>query len=51
MSGTITFDLEDMLGPVAKSMGITKEEARKGIEKEWADSRRATSSRNICGNM
>ena len=51
MSGTITFDLEDVLGPVAKSKGITKEEARKGIEKEWADSQRAKSSRNICGNM
>ena len=51
MSGSFTFDLEDVLGPVAKSMGITKEEARKGIEKEWADSQRAKSSRNICGNM
>ena len=50
MSGSFSFDLEDMLGPVAKSMGITKEEARKGIEKEWADSQRAKSSRNFCGN-
>lgn len=50
MSGSFSFDLEDMLGPVAKSMGITKEQARKGIEKEWADSQRAKSSRNFCGN-
>jgi hypothetical protein len=50
MSGSFTFDLEDVLGPVAKSMGITREEARKGIEKEWADSQRAKSSRNFCGN-
>jgi hypothetical protein len=50
MSGSFSFDLEDVLGPVAKSMGITKEEARKGIEKEWADSQRAQSSRNFCGN-
>jgi len=51
MSGTITFDLEDVLGPVAKSMGLTKEEARKGIQKEWADSQRVKSSKNFCGNM
>jgi hypothetical protein len=51
MSGTITFDLEDMLGPVAKSMGLTREEARKGIEKEWAESQRVKSSKNFCGNM
>jgi hypothetical protein len=50
MSGSFSFELEDVLGPVAKSMGITKEEARKGIEKEWADSQRAKSSRNFCGN-
>ena len=50
-SGSFKFDLEDVLGPVAKSMGITKEEARNGIEKEWADSRRAKSSKIICGNM
>ena len=51
MSGTITFELEDMLGPVAKSVGLTKEEVRKGIEKEWADSQRVKSSKNFCGNM
>jgi len=50
MSGTFSFDLEDVLGPVAKSLGITKDEARKGLEKEWADSQRASGSRNYCGN-
>ena len=50
-SGTFSFNLEDALGPVAKSLGITKDEARKGIEKEWADSQRVKSSKNYCGNM
>ena len=51
ISGSFSFDLEDLLGPVAKSMGITKEEARKGLEKEWADSQRVNTSKNYCGNM
>lgn len=50
-SGTFSFNLEDALGPVAKSLGITKDEARKGIEKEFANSKRAKSSKNYCGNM
>ena len=50
ISGTFSVDLEDMLAPVAKSMGITREEARRGIEKEWADSQRVKSSKNYCGN-
>jgi hypothetical protein len=45
-SGTFSFNLEDALGPVAKSLGITKDEARKGIEKEWADNQRHKSSEN-----
>jgi len=51
ISGSFSFDLEDILGPVGKSMGLTEEEVRKGLEKEWANTNRAKSSRNICGNM
>ena len=51
ISGSFSFDLEDILGPVGKSMGLTEEEVRKGLEKEWANTNRVKSSRNICGNM
>jgi hypothetical protein len=49
-SGTFTFDIEDVLGPVAKSFGITSEEVRKGLNAEFANSKRAKSSINYCGN-
>jgi hypothetical protein len=50
ISGSFSIDIEEVLGPVAKSMGLTREQVRKGLEKEWADSQRAKSSRNFCGN-
>jgi hypothetical protein len=50
ISGSFSVDIEEVLGPVAKSMGLTREQVRKGLEKEWADSQRAKSSRNFCGN-
>jgi hypothetical protein len=50
MSGTFSMDIEDVLGPVAKSMGITREEVREGLKKEFAKSSRAKSSKNFCGN-
>jgi hypothetical protein len=50
ISGSFSVDIEEVLGPVAKSMGLTREQVRKGLEKEWADSQRASSSRNYCGN-
>lgn len=50
ITGSFSVDLDDVLGPVAKSLGITKEEARRGFEKEIADSKRANGSRNYCGN-
>ena len=49
-SGSFSFDLEDVLGPVAKSMGISKEEVRNGVKQEFAKSNRARSSSNYCGN-
>ncbi len=49
-SGTFSFNLEDVLGPVSKSIGITKEETKRGFEKEWANTNRAKTSKNICGN-
>jgi len=49
-SGTILFNFEDVLGPLAKSMGMTKEETRKGFNKEIANSKRAKSSSGYCGN-
>lgn len=49
-SGTFTFDIEDVLGPVAKSFGITSEEVRKELKAEFANSKRAKSSINYCGN-
>jgi len=48
--GSFTIDLDDILGPVAKSLGLTEEEAKKQLEKEIANSQRAVSSRNYCGN-
>jgi hypothetical protein len=48
--GSFSVDLDDILGPVAKSLGITKEQAEKELEKEIANSKRAVSSRNYCGN-
>jgi hypothetical protein len=50
ISGSFSYDLEEILGPVAKSMGLTKEQTRKGLEKEFAKSQRAKSSKNFCGN-
>ena len=49
-SGTISMDIEDVLGPVAKSMGLTREEVRKGLHDEFANSKRAKSSKKFCGN-
>ena len=51
ISGSFTFNIDDIVAPVAKSMGVTQEEVRKGLEKEWADNQRVKSSKNICGNM
>lgn len=48
--GSFSFDLDNILGPVAKSLGLTKEQAEKQLEKEIANSKRAVSSRNYCGN-
>lgn len=48
--GSFSVDLEDVLGPLAKSLGLTKEQAEKELEKEIANSQRALSSRNYCGN-
>jgi NACalpha-BTF3-like transcription factor len=48
--GSFSVDLEDVLGPLAKSLGLTKEQAEKELEKEIANSQRAVSSRNYCGN-
>jgi hypothetical protein len=49
-SGSFSFDIEDVLGPVAKSMGMTKEEVRIGLHAEFANSKRAKSSKKYCGN-
>ena len=49
-SGTVSMDIEDLLGPVAKSMGLTKEEVRKGLNDEFAKTKRAKSSKKFCGN-
>jgi hypothetical protein len=48
--GSFSIDLDDIIGPVAKSLGLTKEQAEKELEKEIANSKRAISSRNYCGN-
>jgi hypothetical protein len=50
ISGTFSMDIEDVLGPVAKSMGLTKEEVRKGLNDEFANTKRAKSSKKFCGN-
>ena len=50
MSGSFSYDLEELLGPVSKSMGLTIEEVRKGIQEEWANSQRVKGSINYCGN-
>jgi hypothetical protein len=50
MSGTFSMDIEELLGPVAKSMGLTKEEVRKGLNDEFANTKRAKSSKKFCGN-
>ena len=47
---SFSIDLDDILGPVAKSLGISREQAEKQLEKEIANSKRAVSSRNYCGN-
>lgn len=49
-SGRFSFDLDDLLGPVAKSMGITKEQAREGLQKEVSNCIRVKNSDNFCGN-
>ena len=49
-SGSISFDLNDVLGPVGSFFGMTKEQVIKGLEKEWAGSQRAKSSSHFCGN-
>ena len=49
-SGTILFNMEDMISPLAKSLGITNEEAKKGIDKEISNCRQAKNSYNFCGN-
>lgn len=48
--GSFNIDLDDLLEPLAKSLGLTKEQAEKQLEKEIANSKRAVSSRNYCGN-
>ena len=48
--GSFSIDLDDILGPVAKSLGLTEEQAKKQLEKEISNSKRAVSSRNYCGN-
>jgi len=50
VSGRFSFNLEDVLGPVAKSMGITKEQAREGIQKEVQNCSRVKNSNSFCGN-
>lgn len=50
MSGSFSYDLEELLGPVSKSMGLSREEVRKGIQEEWANSQRVKGSINYCGN-
>ena len=50
MSGSFSCDIEELLGPVAKSMGLTREEVRKGLQEEWANSQRVKGSINYCGN-
>ncbi len=41
-TGSFTFKIEDVEGPVSKSMGMTKEEFRKGLDVEIASSRRSS---------
>jgi len=50
ISGSFSCDIEEVLGPVAKSMGLTREEVRKGLHEEWANSQRVKGSINYCGN-
>jgi len=50
-SGSFSFNIDDVLGPVAKSMGITKEQAREGLQKEVNNCSRAKNSNNFCGNL
>lgn len=50
ISGTFSCDLDDLLYPAAKSCGISKEEARKVFEEEYANSQRVKGSSNYCGN-
>lgn len=50
ISGSFSYDLEELLGPVAKSMGLTREEVRKGLIEEMSNSTRVKSSNNFCGN-
>lgn len=50
ISGSFSCDIEEVLGPVAKSLGITREEVRKGLYEEWANSQRVKGSINYCGN-
>jgi hypothetical protein len=49
-SCSFSFNIDDVLGPVAKSMGLTKEEAREGIQREVSNCSRAKNSNNFCGN-
>jgi hypothetical protein len=48
--GSFTLTLEDVIEPLAKSVGLPKEEVKKGLEKEWSNSTRAKSSSSFCGN-
>jgi hypothetical protein len=48
--GSFSIDLDDILDPLAKSLGITKEQAEKQLQKEIAYSKRAVGSRTYCGN-
>jgi hypothetical protein len=50
ISGSFSINLDDLLDPLARSLGISKEQAEKQLEKEIANSQRAVSSRNYCGN-
>ena len=50
ISGSFSFDLDELLEPVAKSRGVSKAEIIKDFQEECANSTRAKTSRNYCGN-
>jgi len=50
ISGRFSLNIDDVLESVVKGIGITKEEAKKQLEKEIANTTKAKSSRQFCGN-